>query len=118
MNGKPIVSPGMAVFRSLSEIPARFGPSVVSVGNFDGVHLGHREILESVTAEARSTRARAVAITFDPHPEQILRPTRAPNLLTPIDERLRLLAETGIDAVLVLPFDDSFAHLSAREFVQ
>jgi riboflavin kinase/FMN adenylyltransferase len=122
MSLKPIVPPGVgsgiAVFRSLSEIPARFGPSVVSVGNFDGVHLGHREILDAVTAEARSMRARAVAITFDPHPEQILRPSQAPRLLTPIDERLRLLAKTGIDAVLVLPFDHSFANLPAREFVE
>lgn len=107
-----------AVFRSLAEIPAGFGPAVVAVGNFDGVHLGHRKILAAVTAEARSVRARAVAITFDPHPEWILRPAQAPLLLTPLAERLRLLAETGLDAVLVLPFDASFAHLLAREFVE
>jgi riboflavin kinase/FMN adenylyltransferase len=59
-----------------------------------------------------------VAITFDPHPEQFLRPAQAPRLLTPIDERLRLLALTGIDAVLVLPFDAALASLPAREFVR
>ncbi len=107
-----------AVFRSLSEIPAGYGPSVVTVGNFDGVHLGHRQILAAVTAEARRVQARAVAITFDPHPEQLLRPAEAPLLLTPLAERLRLLAETGIDAVLLLPFDATFAHLSPREFVE
>jgi riboflavin kinase/FMN adenylyltransferase len=107
-----------AVFRSLSEIPAGFGPSVVTVGNFDGVHLGHREILAAVAAEAQSTGARAVAITFDPHPEQVLRPARVPQLLTLLPRRLKLLAETGIDAVVVLPFDAAFAHLSAREFVE
>jgi riboflavin kinase / FMN adenylyltransferase len=107
-----------AVFRSLSEIPAGYGPSVVTVGNFDGVHLGHREILAAVIAEARSTRAHAVAITFDPHPEQLLRAAQAPQLLTPLGKRLRLLAETGIDAVLVLPFDAAFAQLSPREFVE
>jgi len=107
-----------AVFRSLGEIPAGFGPSVVTVGNFDGVHLGHREILAAVAAEARSMGARAVAVTFDPHPEQVLRPSRAPQLLTLLPRRLRLLKETGIDAVVVLPFDAAFAHLSAREFVQ
>lgn len=109
---------GISVFRSLREIPAGFGPSVVAVGNFDGVHLGHREILTSVSAEARNVGARAVAITFDPHPEQFLRPAQAPRLITPVDERLRLLAGTQVDAVLMLPFDVSLADLSAREFVE
>jgi len=107
-----------AVFRALSEVPAGFGPAVVTIGNFDGVHLGHREILDAVTAEARSTQKRAAAVTFDPHPERLLRPTQAPLLLTPLAERLRLLGETGIDAVLVLPFDRSFASLSPRDFVE
>jgi len=109
---------GVTVFRSLSEIPAGFGPTVAAIGNFDGVHLGHREILAGVVAEARSTGARAVAITFDPHPEQFLRPTRAPKLLTPLDERVRLLAETGIDAILILKFEDTLACLTPSEFVR
>jgi riboflavin kinase / FMN adenylyltransferase len=107
-----------SVFRSLAEIPAGFGPSVAAIGNFDGVHLGHREILSAVVAEARSLKARAVAITFDPHPEQFLRPALAPKLLTPIDERVRLLTATGIDAVLVLTFDAMLAHMRAHDFVQ
>ncbi|MGO9317775.1 MAG: bifunctional riboflavin kinase/FAD synthetase [Terracidiphilus sp.] len=106
-----------SVFYSVAEIPAGFGPSVAAIGNFDGVHLGHQEILSAVVGEAQSLRARAVAITFDPHPEQFLRPSSALRLLTPIDERLRLLALTGIDAVVVLPFDAAFASLTAREFV-
>ena len=105
------------VYRSVQQIPAGFGPSVAAIGNFDGVHLGHREILRSVIAEARVLGARAVAVTFDPHPEQFLRPCKALKLLTLRDERLRLLAETGIDAVLVLPFDEALAKLPAREFV-
>jgi riboflavin kinase/FMN adenylyltransferase len=106
----------MCVFRSIEEIPAGFGPSVAAIGNFDGVHLGHREILSAVVKEARTTNASAVAITFDPHPEQYLRPEQAPRLLTPMHERLRLLDTTGIDAVAVLPFDAELANLSAREF--
>ncbi len=106
------------VFRSLEEIPAGFGPSVAAIGNFDGVHLGHHEILSAVTQEARARGARAIAITFDPHPEQVLRPARAPQLITPLAERVRLLAETGVDAVLVLPFDAALAQLEARDFVQ
>lgn len=106
------------VFRSLAEVPAGFGPTVAAIGNFDGVHQGHREILSAVVAEAHSLNARAVAITFDPHPEHFLRPARAPKLLTPIGERLRLLTATGVDAILVLTFDAALAHMRAHEFVQ
>jgi riboflavin kinase/FMN adenylyltransferase len=88
------------------------------VGNFDGVHKGHRAILAAVAAEAQEAGARAVAITFDPHPEQFLRPAQAPKLITLMPERLRLLGQTGIDAVLVLRFDAELAGLSAREFAQ
>ena len=107
-----------AVFRSLDEIPEGYGPTVAAVGNFDGVHLGHRMILASAAFEARKTGARAVAITFNPHPEQFLRPSHAPRLITPLQERLRLLSETGIDAALVLNFDEELAGLDPREFVQ
>ena len=114
------MSEGLAVqvFRSLAEIPAGFGPSVGAIGNFDGVHRGHREILSAVVEEARSLHAKAVAITFEPHPEQYLRPQQAPPLLTSLAERMRLLAGTGIDAVAVLPFDEALAGLPAREFVR
>ena len=113
----------ISVYRSIQEIPLRFGPSVGVIGNFDGVHLGHREILRAVVEEARGLDARglgmrSVAITFDPHPDQFLRPEEAPRLLTPIAERMRLLAATGIDAVVVLPFDAALAGLAAREFVR
>jgi riboflavin kinase/FMN adenylyltransferase len=106
------------VYRSAPEIPAGFGASVAVIGNFDGVHLGHQEILSAVAAEARERGTRAVAITFDPHPELFLRPEQAPSLLTPMDERVRLLAATGIDAVLVLTFDAALAAMPAREFVR
>jgi riboflavin kinase/FMN adenylyltransferase len=108
----------MRVFRSLAEIPAGFGPTVAAVGNFDGVHRGHREILDAAISEARAVGAKAVAVTFDPHPEQFLRPDKAPRLITPAAERLRLLAETGIDAVLLLKFDVALANLGPREFVE
>jgi riboflavin kinase/FMN adenylyltransferase len=107
----------ISVYRSVQEIPAGFGPSVAAIGNFDGVHLGHRELLSALVEEARELGVRSVAVTFDPHPEQFLRPARAPKLITPMDERLRLLAKTGIDAVLVLRFDAALAGLAAKEFV-
>lgn len=118
-DGSRIVS----VFRSLEEIPAGWGPSVAAIGNFDGVHLGHREILAAVANQARllgarGSAARSVAVTFHPHPQCFLRPEQAPRLLTPLPERVRLLATTGVDAVLVLPFDEALARLPAREFTR
>jgi riboflavin kinase/FMN adenylyltransferase len=107
----------MRIFRSLDEVPAGFGPSVAVIGNFDGVHRGHSQVLGTVAAEARALGFRSIAITFDPHPEQFLRPEHAPQLLTPIPERLRLMEGTGIDAALVLRFDEALACLSARECV-
>ena len=106
------------VFRSVGEIAAGFGPCVAAIGNFDGVHLGHREILSSVVEEARGLGVRSIAITFDPHPAQFLRPQRAPALLTQIDERVALLAATGMDGVLVLPFNGALAAMTAEEFVR
>ena len=106
------------VYRAIDEIPSGFGPSMVMIGNFDGVHLGHRRILQAVAGEARQRGMRSVAITFDPHPEQFLRPAQAPKLLTPLDDRLQLLASTGIDALLVLRFDAALAGLPARDFVR
>jgi riboflavin kinase / FMN adenylyltransferase len=109
--------PIFSVYRSMAEIPAGFGPSVASIGNFDGVHLGHREILSAVVREARGLGVRSVAVTFDPHPERFLRPDRPTRLLTTMDERIRLLAAAGIDAVVVLPFDAELAGLTAEKFV-
>lgn len=106
------------VYRALEEIPAGFGPSVAAIGNFDGVHRGHQDILAAVMAESRNRGARAVAVTFDPHPDQFLRPDKAPRLLTPMDHRIALLSAAGVDAVVVLRFDEALARLSAREFVR
>jgi riboflavin kinase/FMN adenylyltransferase len=111
-------APGIPVYRSLAAIPAGFGPSIASIGNFDGVHLGHQEILSAVVAEARTLSLRAVAVTFDPHPERFLRPAKSPLLLSTMDGRIQLLAAAGMDAVVVLPFDASFASLTAQQFVQ
>jgi riboflavin kinase/FMN adenylyltransferase len=111
-------APMFSVYRSMAEIPAGFGPSVASIGNFDGVHLGHREILSAVVREARGLDVRSVAVTFDPHPERFLRPDRPTRLLTTMDERIRLLAAAGIDAVVVLPFDAGLAGLKAEEFIR
>lgn len=106
----------MHVFRSLAEIPTGFGPSVVTIGNFDGVHRGHQSILAELRERARQLHGRSVVVTFDPHPLQFLRPEQAPKLITPIDRRIRLLAGTEVDAVVVLPFTKELAAMSGRDF--
>lgn len=111
------------IYCSLDEIPSGLGPSIAAIGNFDGMHLGHREILSAVAAEARELTQRghsmrSIAITFDPHPEQFLRPVKAPKLLTPMAERIELLRSTGIDAVVALNFDAALAALPAEDFVK
>lgn len=88
----------------------------VSIGNFDGVHRAHQAVLASVIAAARAAAAPAVAVTFAPHPVRLLRPESAPPLITPQEEKLRLLAATGLDAIVVLPFTRELSLLSPREF--
>jgi len=107
----------MEIFRSLNEIPKDFGPTVVSIGNFDGVHCGHQWLLAEIKRSACELDAKSVAVTFDPHPSRFLRPENSPRLITPVPERLSLLAASGIDAALVLPFTDELCRMSGPEFV-
>ncbi len=102
----------------LSEVPTDFGLTVVSIGNFDGVHRGHRAALTRLVAEARHRKAKAVAITFEPHPIEVLYPQRAPSRLTDLAGRLDLMAATGLDATLVMPFTRELAAMTPREFVE
>src|SRR5271154_5524002 len=106
----------MKIYRHLSELPAVFGPVVATIGNFDGVHRGHRWVIAEVIARAKALGVGSLAITFDPPPARGLRPQLASPLIPPLPEKLRLLAATGIDAALVLPFDERFSRLPAREF--
>ena len=108
----------MRIFRSLEEIPSGFGPTIVSVGNFDGVHLGHQHVLRQVIERARSTCRLAVGVTLDPHPLRILRPDVAPKLITPEPVKEALLAQTGLDALLVIPFTRDFSMTTAEEFAR
>ena len=108
----------MKVFHQPEEMPESYGPTVVSVGNFDGVHRAHRDVLARVAGRAKELGAKAVAVTFEPHPVRILRPDSGLKLLTPTPEKLRLLEETGIDAVLLLPFARDLSLMSAAEFAQ
>jgi riboflavin kinase/FMN adenylyltransferase len=106
------------VFRDPAEVPEGFGPSVVAIGKFDGVHSGHRAVIDRARVDAATGGARVVAVTFDRNPLALLRPEICPENLIGVHQKLQLLAETGIDATLMLTFDEKLANLSAREFVQ
>ncbi|HUO24693.1 MAG TPA: bifunctional riboflavin kinase/FAD synthetase [Candidatus Aquilonibacter sp.] len=116
--GKPVAATLMQVFHKLEEVPGDFGPSLVSVGNFDGVHRAHAHVLGLIVERARQTGARAVAVTFEPHPTRILRPDSGLKLITPTPEKLRLLESTGVDAVLLLPFGRDLSLMTPRQFAE
>ena len=107
----------MIVFRSPAEVPDDFGPSAVAIGKFDGVHAGHRAVIERLKEAAAASGSRSVAVTFDRNPLAILRPDRCPENVVTVDRKLELLGELGLDATLVLTFDDELAARSAEDFV-
>jgi len=108
----------MNIARSLAELGSYSTNSVVSIGNFDGVHCGHRKVIAALRERAQQLNARSVAITFDPHPAQVLHNGPPLPLITPLDARLDLLAATGLDLVLVLPFTAELRLWSARRFAE
>ncbi|WP_187976486.1 bifunctional riboflavin kinase/FAD synthetase [Mycetocola sp. JXN-3] len=108
----------MRVFRDLTEVPLDFGPSAVTIGKFDGVHAGHRGVIAGLRGIAEERGLRSVVVTFDRHPLHVIAPGQAPTALTGIDQKLDLLAETGIDAVLVLTFDRLLSALEPESFVR
>ena len=108
----------MEIWRSLAEVPADLGGTVVTIGNFDGVHLGHQHVLARAREIGEERGLPVCAITFDPHPMAVLRPEHAPTQLTTVERRAELLAEAGVDHVLALPFDRDMASWTPEEFEQ
>jgi riboflavin kinase / FMN adenylyltransferase len=108
----------MQVIRDLSRLGEPVRASVVTVGNFDGVHLAHQKLLESVVQTARRLGATPAAVTFDPHPSRVLAPERAPKLLTTLEQKVRLIEMLGIDLLVVLPFTRALSELTPLEFVR
>ncbi|MGD0825688.1 MAG: bifunctional riboflavin kinase/FAD synthetase [Terriglobales bacterium] len=106
----------MRTFHKLDDVPREFGPAVVSVGNFDGVHRAHRHVLDEIVLRAQAGHAQSVVVTFEPHPARILRPDHNLKLLTPLPEKLRLLEATGVDAVLLLPFSRDLSLMTPHQF--
>ena len=108
----------MKTVRRLSQLTPPPGGSVVTIGNFDGVHLGHREIFRRVVGAARACQASAAVITFEPHPLRLLAPERAPLRINTPAEKVRLIRASCIDLLAILPFTRKMAALSAAEFVE
>lgn len=108
----------MQLFHKLEDIPLDYGRTVVSVGNFDGVHRAHVKVLNEIVRRARDRGVKAVAVCFEPHPTRILRPDSGLKLITPTAEKLRLLETTGIDAVLLLPFTRDLSLMNPYEFAK
>jgi riboflavin kinase/FMN adenylyltransferase len=92
--------------------------SVLTVGNFDGLHVGHQRIMATVTSRARAFEGEAAVYTFEPHPRKVLHPERAPRLLTTLEQKLELFEAAGVDVAIVEPFDLAFARLPAERFVR
>lgn len=108
----------MILFRHPSEVPADFGSSAVAIGKFDGVHAGHRAVIERLKADAAASGARAVAVTFDRNPLALLRPELCPENVVSVERKIQLLGELGLDATLLLTFDRELAARTPVEFVE
>lgn len=107
----------MSVFYSTDNLP-EFHHAVVTIGTFDGVHLGHQKILKTVIDQARALQGESIVITFHPHPRKLLLPQQDIKILTPLEDKIAKLTELGIDHVIVIPFTKAFASLSAEEYIQ
>ena len=101
-----------------SGLPPYVKSTVITVGTFDGVHRGHRDVIERLVARSHALKIPSVLVTFDPHPLQIVNPSAAPLLLTTHDEKLEVIAETGVDYMAVVPFTSRLASFSAEDFVE
>jgi len=106
----------MQTFRQLDDVPGDFGPGIISVGNFDGVHRAHCHVIDEIVRRATAQNAHSMVVSFEPHPARILHPDHNFKLLTPLPEKLLLLAATGVDAVLLLPFTRDLSLMTPRQF--
>lgn len=105
------------VFRSLSQAHGKFGPAAVAMGNFDGVHVGHRALIAAMSENAHRRNLARGVITFHPHPTVLVAPDRVPPMITTLDDRIALLEALGVQKILVLPFTNELSRCSPEEFV-
>lgn len=106
------------IYRSLKATPPDFGPCAITIGNFDGVHRGHQQILRRLVAVARQQRWKSAVLTFDPHPAKLVAPANAPRLLMTMEQRARAIFDQGINQILILPFTPEIAALGPEDFVR
>lgn len=106
----------MKIFESL-DIPERFTRPVLTIGNYDGIHAGHRKIIERVKQKAKELSGTSMLMTFHPHPMSVLRPDKYTRIITPLYVKKRLVEETGIDVLLIVPFNDEFRGIEAARFI-
>jgi riboflavin kinase/FMN adenylyltransferase len=107
----------MQVHRSIDNLPF-FSNAVITIGTFDGVHRGHRKIIDALVREAKSVNGDAIIISFHPHPRKIVNPNEHLQLINTLDEKIELLGKTGIDHLVIVPFTEAFASLSADEYIE
>jgi riboflavin kinase/FMN adenylyltransferase len=105
------------LFESL-DLPGNFRNPVLTIGNYDGIHVGHRAIIDIVKRRAREIDGTSMLMTFNPHPLQVLRPDKVPPAITPVQEKLRLIEEAGIDVLLMVPFTEEFSQSTPEVFVR
>lgn len=110
-------SPSMKIYTDITHLPP-FRHAVVTIGSFDGVHLGHRQIIQQLIREAAKVDGETVIITFDPHPRTILKPSSSIRLITTLQEKTELLEQMGVDNLVVVPFEEKFANLSASGYIE
>lgn len=108
----------MEIVAGIAELGVPLVRPVLTIGNFDGLHRGHRTIMETVIARARVREGQAVVYTFDPHPRKVLHAETAPKMLTTLEQKLELLERLGIDLTIVEPFDRAFANIGAERFIR
>ncbi len=107
----------MGIFRNISALP-QFSNSVITIGTFDGVHQGHKVILNEVVKHARNEGCESILVTFEPHPRKLLAPHLPIKLLTPLEQKLQLISNSGIEHVVVAPFTKDFSNLSAHDYIE
>ncbi len=108
----------METLRSIPELSKLHGPIFLAIGVFDGVHLGHQAVISTSTEHAKAANGTPIVVTFDPHPEKILRPEAAPHLLTASPHKIALIRELGVAHLLIVTFDKQFAATEPEDFVQ
>ena len=107
----------MKLFEKIEDIDKKFPNAVITIGNFDGVHIGHQALFHEVMEKADILGGTAIAMTFEPHPIRVLKNNGHPPLITPYTQKVELIAKTGIDVLICIPFTREFASITAKEFV-